>query len=174
MRINKYDKALSPEAVGLDLYLLRYRSCITLKRDLERREREIQAEFNSPLHGISYDGMPKGSSQSVGCAAISFRLDEVQTRIREQRNEAARILSEIMEVIEYLPMESIQRQIIEHRYIDRHNWGKICKDMHISMTPAKRYWKKGLYDLLEFKKIQQLVEKYREHMSEEPDMPFRS
>ena len=173
MSTNKYDKALSPEAVILDLYLLQYRSCLSEKHDLERREKEIRAEFNSPLHGISYDGMPRGSSQSVGCAAISFRLDEIETRIKEQKNEAARILSELMEVIEFLPSGGTTRRVIEHRYIDRQNWNKICKEMHLSMTPAKRYWKKGLQDLLEYKRIQQIVEKYKEHLDESPEQPFR-
>lgn len=175
MGINKYDKALSPDGVILDLYLLQYRSCLAEKHDLERREKEIAMELESPLHGISYDGMPRGSSQSVGCAAISFRLDEIRTRIKEQKNEAARILSEIMEVIAYLPPGSMPRRVIEHRYIDRQNWNRICKDMHISMTPAKRYWKKGLYDLLEFKKIQQIVDRYRQHLlDEDPGVPFRT
>ena len=45
------------------------------------------------------DGMPKGSSSGVGCAALSFRLDEINTRIKEQMENAERVLVDIMNVI---------------------------------------------------------------------------
>ena len=161
-----YDEALSPEALLLDQYLFQYRKCLSRKKELEVRRKDIEWEFNHPLKGVSYDGMPHGSGENVGCAALSFRLDEIDTRIKEQMVKAAKVLTEIMDVIGFLPENSNERSIIEMRYIDRKNWVQICREEHLSKTPATRYWKKGLYTLLEFKKIQQIMAEYENSMEE--------
>lgn len=162
--MKKYEEQLSLEAVLLNQYLGQYKRCINRKRALERRRDDIIREFNSPLSSVSYDGMPHGSGENVGCAAISFRLDEINTRIEEQKEKAVKVLTEIMNIIEFLPENTMERAIIEHRYIDRQSWEQICKIEHISRTPGTKYWRKGLYDLLEFKKVQQIVEKYKKEM----------
>lgn len=158
--MSKYEEHLTPEALLLDKYLSQYRNCMNRKKSLERRRNEIQREFNNPLKAVSYDGMPHGSGEGVGCAALSFRLDEIETRIKEQMEKSAKVLAEIMDVIEFLPENSTERIIIEHRYIDRYYWGRICKEVHLSRTPATKYLRKGLYQLLEFKKVQQILSEY--------------
>ena len=162
--MKKYDEQLSTDALLLDKYLFQYKRCIKKKRDLEVRREEILREFDSPLTGVSYDGMPHGSGEGVGCAALSFRLDEIETRIKEQMNKSVRVLTQIMDVIEFLPENSTERSILEHRYIDRWSWRKICNEEHLSRTPATKYWRKGLYNLLEFKKIQQIVHEYEKEL----------
>lgn len=164
--MNKYEEQLTPEALLLDKYLSQYRNCMSRKKSLERRRNEIQREFNNPLKAVSYDGMPRASGEGMGCAALSFRLDEIETRIKEQMEKSAKVLAEIMDVIEFLPENSTERIIIEHRYIDRHYWSRICKEEHLSRTPATRYWRKGLYKLLEFKKVQQILSEYEEATEE--------
>lgn len=162
--MKRCDEKLSDEAVLLNQYLSQYKHCIRRKRDLERRRSEIIFEFNNPLSGVSYDGMPGGSGESLGCAALSFRLDEINTSIREQIDKSVKVLAEIMAVIEFLPENSTERSIIEHRYIDRMSWYQICKAENLSRTPATNYWRKGLYSLLEFKKVQQVVHEYEKEL----------
>lgn len=164
--MKKYDEHLSQDAEYLNQYLGQYKRCIQRKKSLERRQKSIIWELDHPLTGISYDGMPHGSGEGVGCAAISFRLDEINTRIEEQKEKAGKVLTEIMDVIEFLPENSMERAVIEHRYIDRSSWGQICKTENISRTPATRYWRKGLYELLEFKKVQQIVHEYEKGLEE--------
>ena len=158
--MKKHEEQLTKEGLLLDKYLSQYKRCIRRKRALERRRDEIIKEFDYPISGINYDGMPHGSSGGVGCAAISYRLDEINTRIREQIDKATKILTGIMNVIEFLEENSMERLIIEHRYIDRMSWERICNEVHLSRTPATRHWRKGLYELLEFKKIQQIIVDY--------------
>lgn len=165
--MKKYEEQLTEDAVLLDRYLGQYKKCIERKKSLERRRNDIIKEFDNPLKGISYDGMPHGSGESLGCAALSFRLDEINTRIKEQMEKSVKVLAEIMDVIEFLPENSTERAIIEHRYIDRFRWEQICKVEHISRTPATRYWKKGLYQLLEFKKVQKILWDYEKATGEE-------
>lgn len=158
--MKKYEEQLSQDALLLDQYLYQYRGCINRKKSLERRRRDIVREFDYPLSAVSYDGVPRSSGPGVGCAALSFRLDEIDTRIKDQMEKSIKILAEIMEVIEFLPENSIERSIIEHRYIDRMEWKQICREEHISRTPATRHWRKGLYELLEFKKVQRIVREF--------------
>ena len=164
--MKKYEEQLTEDAVLLNQYLSQYKRCISRKKALEHRRNEIIREFNNPLSGVSYDGMPRGSGEGVGCAAISFRLDEIDTRIKEQMDKSVKVLAEIMDVIEFLPENSIERSIIEHRYIDRMNWDKICRIENISRTPGTRHWRKGLYELLEFKKVQQIIRDYEKQLEE--------
>lgn len=162
--MKKYEEQLSTDALLLDQYLYQYKCCIGRKKTLERRRRDIVREFNSPLTGVSYDGMPRSSGTGVGCAVLSFRLDEIDTRIKDQMEKSVKVLAEILEIIEFLPENSIERSIIEHRYIDRMEWKQICKEEHISRTPATRHWRKGLYQLLEFKKVQLIVHEYEKSL----------
>lgn len=158
--MKKHEEQLSTEALLLDRYLGQYKHCIRRKRALERRRDEIIKEFDYPIGGVKYDGMPRGSNEGVGCAALSYRLDEIDTRIKEQIDKAVKILAGIMNIIEFLEKNSMERLIIEHRYIDRMSWARICNEVHLSRTPATKYWRKALYDLLEFKKIQQIIADY--------------
>ena len=67
----------------------------------------------------------------------------------------------INDVIEFLPENSTERAILEYKYIDNYSWNKICNLEHMSRTPATQYWRKGLYKLLEFAKVQEIVREYR-------------
>ena len=160
--MGKFDERLSSEAALLNQYLNQYRRCIGRKRSLEHRREEILREFENPLSGTSFSSIPYGSGDGLGCAALSFRLDEIDTRIAEQVAISAKALTSIMDVIEFLPEDSLDRAIIEHRYIDRYGWEKICQIVHLSRTPATRCWRRGLYRLLEFKKVQKILSEYEE------------
>lgn len=161
--IKKMESKLTDEAELLNQYLSQYKYCIGKKRSLELRRAEIIQEFDSPLGAVKADGMPRGSSSGVGCAAISFRLDEIDTRIKEQIDKSAKVLTDIMNVIDFLPENSLERSIIENKYIDRYDWKRVCRENHISRTPATKSWRKGLYMLLEFKRVRQILKEYKNY-----------
>ncbi len=162
--VKKTESRLTGEAELLNQYLSQYKYCISKKRALECRRTEIIQEFDSPLRAVKTIGMPRGSNNGTGagCAAISFRLDEIDTRIKEQIEIATKNLSDIMNIIDFLPENSLERTIIENRYIDRYNWDRICRENHISRTPVIKSWRKGLYMLLEFKKVKQILKEYKD------------
>lgn len=166
MKVRKYEERLSEDAENLSHYLYQYSNCIGRKRSLEYRRKEILREFDNPLSGVRYTGVPGKEKEGAGCAALSFRLDEINTRIEGQTDKAVKALADIMDIIELLPENSLERAMIEHRYIDRFGWEKICRVENISRTPATHYWRKGLYMLLEFRKVQQILREYRGHSRE--------
>lgn len=155
--MNRHKGKLTKEASTLDKYLSSYNRCKNRKRALENRKSEIMREFESPLRAVSMDGMPRGSSSNVGCAALSYELEEIRIRIDEKIMEMEKIYVKINDIMEFLPPDSTERAILEYKYIDTCSWSKICELEHMSRTPATQYWRKGLYKLLEFAKIQEIV-----------------
>ena len=149
--MEKSKSKLSREAVVLDKYLSTYSRCKNRKRSLERRQAAIMQEFDSPLRAVAMDGMPRGSSSNTGCAALSYELDEINTRIHEKILEMEKVYIKINDIMEFLPEDSTERSILEYKYID-------------SRTPATQYWRKGLYKLLEYAKIQEIVREYEKEI----------
>ncbi len=164
--MERHKEKLSPEAVLLDKYLSSYNRCRNRKRALERRKYSLEQEFNSPLRSVVMDGMPKGSSQGIGCAGLSYELDEINTRIDEKIQEMKKEYVKIMDVIEFLSENTTERAVIEYKYIDGLRWNNICDQEHISRTPAIQHWRKGLYKLLEFAKVQEIVREYGKRLEE--------
>ena len=144
-------------------YLQRYRYCINRKKELETRLYEIKAEMQYPLSAVSYDN---SSSQtfnvSTGAAAFTYRIAEIEDRIEEQQRKSVCELLAIMEVLDFLPAESVEREIIEKRFIDRLAWYKISNKMHMSRSRIAFYEKKGLDELMKYKRVQELVNNFWE------------
>lgn len=169
--LTDFDGKLSEDAECLDRYLYQYRGCISKKQILERRKDEFKKEF-SPVKSPNMDGMPRSSSVGEGIAvALVIRLDEIDEKIEEQMNRAAKLLSDILSIIELLPEgtseESLVRSVIENKYIDRMSWGEICNENNLSLSSVKRYRKKGLYDLLEFEKVKKVIREFKEKEEKE-------
>lgn len=160
------NEALSEQAKLLDRYLRQYNTCKGRMRRLEIRRNIILREFDNPLSAVRYDGMPKGNTISVGAASLAIRLDEIDSRILEQRNSAAKFLLDAMEVLEFLPENETERDVLEARYIDGLNWDKVCKAVHLTRTPANNHWRRGLNRLLEFKKVQKILEDYKQQLDD--------
>ena len=164
-RINDYDESLTPEAELLDKYLFRYRTCIMRKNALTRRREEIKLEFENPLSAVGFDGMPRGSGVGSGSAAISYRLDEIDTKIKAQLAAAEKTLIEMIDISKSYDGEIVldgclERSVLESRYIDGAGWDRVCRDNHCSKSKAIRNWKKGLSQLLTFKKVSKILEAY--------------
>lgn len=158
--VKVYDMKLSEQQQTLSDYLSQYKICIHRKKALIRRREDIIKEFDMPLSGVSMDGMPKGGGSSIGCASISIKLDEIESKIREQTEKATKILTDIMELTDFLDEGSIERAVIENKYIDRMSWGAICTENNISKSQAVRYWRKGLSDLLEYDRVKDILKSF--------------
>ena len=160
----EFDGRLSKEAEDLNRYLCQYGECMMKKKTLERRRETIQVEF-SPIKSPQLTGMPhSGSYMDTPVAALMYRLDEIDEKINDQIAKSTKLLADIMNIIDLLPETSrdeiITKAIIENRYIDRMGWDKIERENHCSRSMVFRYWKRGLYNLLEFKKVGKILKEY--------------
>lgn len=154
----KYELALSEDARVLDRYLMQYQYAIQAKKILENRMRRISSDF--AYRSPSFDGMPKASGPSDWNTAIIYRLSEIQDRIRQQVEKASKSLADIMNIIDFLDVNSLERKVIESKYIDMNGWVELGRVNHASRSTSIRYWKKGLYQLLEYKRVQEILKEY--------------
>ena len=158
---------LSEEAKILMMYLEQYSICMHKKAMLEVRRRNIMIEFDYPISGIQYDGMPKGNKLSDGSASLAYRLDEIDTKILQQKESASKLLLEIMNILELLPENSIERDVLEARYIDCNKTGKVCNVLHMSRSCVYQYTKDGLNKLLTFENVQDILKNYKQSLIDE-------
>ena len=155
---------LSEDEKLLMKYLDQYDLCRHKKLQLERRRQDILTEFDYPISGIRYDGMPKGSKLSDGSASLPIKLDEIDIRILQQKEKTAQTLIEIMSVLECLPLNSNERNVLESKFIDNHKWKDVCKAVHMSRSAAYKYFKDGLSKLLTFEKVQKILEEFKQRI----------
>lgn len=160
-RLIDFDKRLSEDAGDLNQYLYQYKDCVRTKKNLLRRREEIKAELKSPLSAVQTEKLSSGKKKNDRSVDVLFRLDEIAERIQEQIDTAERKLNDIMSLMDFLPVDSLSRSIMENLYIDRWDWEKVCKENHISRSQAKRYWKQGLYTLLNMEKVKEIVKGFK-------------
>lgn len=147
----------------LKQYLQRYYRAKKIEKQLEIRLNTFRSDM-SGMQGVRYTGMPGGSGISQGAAAVVIRINEVEERIQRQRTELTNIMLEVMNVIEFLRLDSMERAIVEYRHIDCLSWKEICEIMHLSRNPCTRYYNIGLDKLMGYPKVSSIIEEYKQYL----------
>lgn len=84
---------------------------------------------------------------------------DIDARIKRQQEHLARILSDIMDVIDILPPNSLGRTVIEMRHIDCMSWTKIADSLYMSRSNAFNCYESALDDLLNHKSVNEKIKK---------------
>lgn len=84
---------------------------------------------------------------------------DIDARIKRQQEHLARILSDIMDVIDILPPNSPGRTVIEMRHIDCMSWTKIADSLYMSRSNAFNCYESALDDLLNHKSVNEKIKK---------------
>lgn len=84
---------------------------------------------------------------------------DIDARIKRQQEHLARILSDIMDVIDILPPNSPGRTVIEMRHIDCMSWTKIASSLYMSRSNAFNCYESALDDLLNHKSVNEKIKK---------------
>lgn len=163
------DAELSPEEIKhnedielLKDYLSQYIRAKRRKTQLENRLKNICNDMNAPIGGHGYSPINRPQNQiSEGAASFTFRKSEQETRIEEQKDEIARDLLKVMDIFDYLDQKSDERNALELHYIDDYKWNIVALKMHSSRSAVFNYAKSGLEKLLNFKRVQKILEEYR-------------
>ena len=132
------------------------------KKQLEVRLLEINAERDSPIGGQGYDPLPRSGGNSEGAAGILMKLADIEDRIHEQKAKADKSMVSVATILNFLPEESMEREICELRHIDGHEWGEIAEGIPMSKSQCHRIHKAAMYELLEFNYVKELVTENRE------------
>ena len=169
-RNRQKEESLSEDAKILAKYLAQYKMCLAREKMLRERLLRVKYDQEHPISGINMDGMPKGNASSDGVpCSLAIRIDEIERRIREQKEATKKTMLDIMDILDFLPENEIERNILESRYIDCSSWTKTCRILCITRTPANEHWKAGLYKLLEFKKVQKILAEYKARLAEQEE-----
>ena len=95
------------------------------KKQLEVRLLEINAERDSPIGGQGYDPLPRSGGNNEGAAGILMKLADIEDRIYEQKAKADKSMVNVATILNFLPEESMEREICELRHLDGHEWGNM-------------------------------------------------
>lgn len=145
----------------LKSYLNQYYIGRIKRGQLEKRLKNIKAEMNMPIGGINYTPINYQTNNiGLGAASFVYRMSEIETKIEEQKNRIEKALLKIMDMIDFLEESSIERMVLEMRYIDCKHWLAIEKEIHLSRSSLFIYHDKGLERLLTFKKVHQVLKEY--------------
>lgn len=132
------------------------------KKQLEVRLLEINAERDSPIGGQGYDPLPRSGGNNEGAAGILMKLADIEDRIYEQKAKADKSMVNVATILNFLPEESMEREICELRHIDGHEWGEIAEGIPMSKSQCHRIHKAAMCELLEFNYVKELVTENRE------------
>lgn len=121
-------------------YLQQYHAAKQKKRILEERRRTLSADLRGPSTP-AYRAMP--SSRPVhpdGAGAVVFQIAEVEERIEAQQAEMARAVQNVMDLIDLLPIGSMERTVVEMRHIDCKPWDQIAGAVYMSRSAVFNYY----------------------------------
>lgn len=144
----------------LKLYLEQYSKKRKRKNDLSQR----LGNFREEMFGnkaIRYSTMPKNQTNRVANEPLDFRVkcEEIENRIEKERRNAASAMLKVMDVLNFLD-DSIEKDVLEYRYLDGYQWKTIEKKMSLSKSRCIDYHNMGIKKLLEYKKIRAVLEEF--------------
>jgi len=150
-------------------YLSQYYRAKEKQSALRKRLAELQAELDNPgVNTPPLDGVPaKGSHRSSGAASLIFKKAEIEDRIQRQIEVETKSVIDIMDVLDFLPAESTERDILEYRHIDCKSWNEIMDQVHLTRSPCFEHYNKGLDRLLSYKKVRATLERYEARLDRE-------
>ena len=162
VRMSKKDNGRNPWAVRLSR-----NTCSSTtrlwgkKRILEERHRVLSSELRAPSTGSAFRLTPPTKpTKTDGSVSVVFRISEVEDRIEEQREEMAKAVLNVMDLIDVLPANSTERTVVEMRHIDCRGWDKIAEALYMSRSNVFNYYNAALDKILENKRNRKLLEEY--------------
>lgn len=143
-------------------YLQQYHMARVGKKLLERRHDNLVRELKAPPVGSAYRTMPatRTPANTEGSVSVVFRIAEVEERIEDQREAMGKAVLQVMDLIDLLPQNSMERTVVELRHIDCKKWERICQEVHMSRSRVNDYYNAALEIIMENKRARKLVEKF--------------
>lgn len=149
----------------LKQYLNRYNKAKNRIKELEALQKQLRRDAGCPK-SPSDSTSPKVQSNSIsgGAAEFALRIVEIDERIARQKVQLSTLLSEILDVFDYLPLESDERAVLELRYIQDKREKYICKTRYISRSKYYALCDSAIKKLLKYQRINNILKKYSEEL----------
>ena len=133
------------EREAVKRYLQQYHAAKQKKRILEERRRTLSAELRGPSTAQAFRAMPSAKPvHPDGAGALVFQIADVEERIEAQQAEMAKAVQNVMDLIDLLPIGSMERTVVEMRHIDSRKWERIASEVHMSRSRVIDYYNAAL------------------------------
>lgn len=149
--------------VAMKKYLEQYYKAKLKRKQLEVRLKNFREEMVE-AKGINYSPVPGGQSGYTTSKTEDYvvRALEIEDRIMKQQVEVQRAMLAVMEVMDFLPIDSVERSVLEYRHIDCLPWKFIIARMSYSKASCHNYYNAGIDMLLGCNEVQATLQKYIE------------
>ena len=144
--------------VTLKKYLGQYYRAKIKRKQLENRLKNFREEM-SRTQGVKYSPVPGGQSGSQLSSTENavMRAMEIEERIVKQQAQVQAAMLAVMEFMDFLPIDSVERSILEYRYIDCMGWKRIYKEICMTKTPCFKYYNQGIDKLINKSEVVQTL-----------------
>lgn len=104
----------------------------------------------------------KEKQKTLQQRATAIRADlgeasALEARVQAQAKAAERSALEIMDILDLLPEDAIERTILELRHLDCKPWREINRTVYLTASPCFEYYNKGLDALLSIEQVRQIL-----------------
>lgn len=150
----------------LKQYLNRYNKAKNRIKELEALQKQLRGDAGYlQSTGDSVSVKIQSNSVSGGAAAVALRIVEIDERISDQREQLSTLLGEILDIFDYLPLESDERAVLELRYIQNMREKCICKTRFISRSKYYSLCDSAIETLLKYQRITNILRRYGEELA---------
>lgn len=149
--------------VTLKKYLGQYYRAKIKRKQLEIRLKNFREEMAS-TQGVKYSPVPGGQSGSQISSTENavMRAMEIEGKIVKQQAQVQKAMLAVMGFMDFLPIDSVERSVLEYRHIDCLPWKFIIARMSYSKASCHNYYNAGIDMLLGYVKVQETLQKYIE------------
>ena len=150
----------------LKWYLNQYFRAVTKKEQLELRLQTLRESMGA-VKGVNYSLVSNGNTNRSrdGAASEVIRVREIEECVEKQRAKTNQAILNVMKIMDFLPVDSMERTILEYRHIVRLSWRQICRATNYSRTSATMYYNRGIDKLLAFGKVLKIIEDFSTEMN---------
>lgn len=124
------------------------------------RSNKHKSQLDARIRGIKAKRQIEGCTAGEDPASIRYWISDIEDRILEQKREIDMAIAQVMDIMDYLPIHSIERQICELRHIDFKTWGAISAEIPMSRSQVYRRYRMALDMILENQRVQDVMKEY--------------
>lgn len=125
---------------------------------LDKQLQIVKEKMNHPIDGISYkQTISSGGGVNDGAAEIPIRADEIETKIKRQRDILAGCILQGSDILDELDAKSDERAILSAYYISGQRYDEISKHFNWDMSTVWRKMRIGYDKLIQASRIQDMI-----------------
>lgn len=96
-------------------------------------------------------------------AGITAMIEEIHERLNAQQARVNQAIIRVMDIINYLPEDSLEKEICEYRHIDMMSWGQIEAAVPMSRSQCNNRYNEAIQMLLQNARVKEIAHSEREN-----------